>query len=239
MAADGVRTAVTRRDRSPSTEERDHLTTASTRSALPAAGAQRHRARSRLGFGGGGFRRRNGRRPASGEEPRGLLRRRLPRGAVELPRLKVLPVGGGALLEHYRRRSPPVSSGPRTRIYRRCTECARICLGHGRRLPHPRLERGLFQRRDRADGRRPAHDRHRRGRQCGSGRDGESGCVIPAGAVRCTRQALRRLHDDAPLREARGSAAARGSRSTSRSNRCVPPRAALPGLLDRGAEGSR
>ena len=64
---------------------------------------------------------------------------------------------------------------------------------------------------------------------------GQSGYVIPAGAVAALAQALRRLHADAPLREAMGRAArARVEEHFSLEQMCARHAQLYRSLLDAG-----
>ena len=135
----------------------------------------------------------------------------LSRAAPALPSLRVLAVGGGELLAQHRR-APAAATGLAAahRVHRGRGGRTAVSVGHGCGLSDPRLQRGILECRDRADGDRCAHDRHGRWRQSRGGR----GRCRRAGSFRgWTRrrsaQALVRMHEDAAAARCHGTRSAR------------------------------
>ena len=235
MAADGVRTAVTRRDRLPPSQKIVTIYNGvDTQRFRPPASAERHRARSRLGFAEEDFvvGMIAGLRP---EKNHDVLLAALATLTQELPRLKVLLVGGGALLEHYRAQVAAGELAPRTVFtgdvpqvleYAWAMDVGCLTPGSNEGFSNAVIEQmaaGLPMIVTDVGGNAEAVVH------------GQSGCVIPAGAVAALAQALRRLHDDAPLREAMGHAArARVEEHFSLEQMCARHAQLYRSLLDAG-----
>ena len=207
MAAEGVRTAVTRRDHlSPSQKIVTIYNGVDTVRFRPPSSAERYRARAQLGFTETDFvvGMIAGLRPEKNHE---VLLAALAILGEELPHLKVLVVGGGPLLEHYRARvgaselaARIVFTGEVAQVldYAWAMDVGCLTPGSNEGFSNAIIEQmaaGLPMIVTDVGGNAEAVV------------NGESGCVIPAGAAADLAQALRRLHGDRPLREAMGRAA--------------------------------
>jgi glycosyltransferase involved in cell wall biosynthesis len=207
MAADGVRAAVTARDRLAG--DRRIVTIyngVDTAQFRPPLAAERAAARARLGFADADFvvGMIAGLRP---EKNHDVLLEALAPLASELPNLRVLLVGGGALLEHYRAqvaqgplRAATVFTGdvPQVRDYAWAMDVGCLTPGSNEGFSNAVIEQmatGLPMIVTDVGGNAEAVIA------------GESGYVIRPGASLELTQALRRLCQDAALRAAMGRAA--------------------------------
>lgn len=207
MAADGVRTAVAARD---GLQAGRRIVTiyngVDTRHFRPPESAERTGARQRLGFADGDFvvGMIAGLRP---EKNHDVLLAALERLAPEAPGLRLLLVGAGPLLEHYRAqvargalRQATVFTGdvPEVREYAWAMDVGCLTPGSNEGFSNAVIEQmavGLPMIVTDVGGNAEAVAA------------GESGYVIPPGGSTELAQALRRLYQDAALRAAMGRAA--------------------------------
>lgn len=207
MAAEGVRTAVTRRDRLPASRKIVTIYNGvDTQRFRPPSPTERDRARARLGFVQGDFvvGMIAGLRP---EKNHDVLLAALATLTPQLPHLKLLLVGGGPLLEHYRAQVGASALGPRSVLtgdvpqvleYAWAMDVGCLTPGSNEGFSNAVIEQmaaGLPMIVTDVGGNAEAVVH------------GHSGWVIPPGAVAALAQGLQRLHDDALLRETMGRAA--------------------------------
>jgi glycosyltransferase involved in cell wall biosynthesis len=207
MAADGVRTAVAARDRLAGGRRIVTIYNGvDTRQFRPPQAAERAAARARLGFADGDFvvGMIAGLRP---EKNHDVLLAALALIAPEVPRLRVLLVGAGPLLEHYRAqvaqgplRAATVFTGdvPQVRDYAWAMDVGCLTPGANEGFSNAVIEQmavGLPMIVTDVGGNAEAVAA------------GESGYVIRPGAAGELAQALRALYADAALRAAMGRAA--------------------------------
>ena len=139
MVADGVRVAVSARDRLPPERICTIYNGVDTARFAPPADAERQAAREHLGLGPddavvgmvAGFR---------AEKNHDVFFAGAERALAAVPSLKVLAVGGGELLESYRQSHRRLKAGAAYAFRRRNHRCAPVAVGHGRRLSDPGLQ---------------------------------------------------------------------------------------------------
>jgi glycosyltransferase involved in cell wall biosynthesis len=207
MAADGVRAAVAARDRlSAGARIVTIYNGVDTHKFRPPEVAERAAARARLGFGEEDFvvGMIAGLRP---EKNHDVLLAALAQLAPEVPRLRVLLVGAGPLLEHYREQVAHGALAARAlftgdvaqvRDYAWAMDVGCLTPGSNEGFSNAVIEQmatGLPMIVTDVGGNAEAVA------------EGESGYVIAPGASAALAKALRRLYQDAPLRAAMGRAA--------------------------------
>lgn len=207
MAAEGVRTAVVARDRLGAGRRIVTIYNGvDTGEFRPPQAAERAAARARLGFAEGDFvvGMIAGLRP---EKNHDVLLAALARLAPLIPNLRVLLVGAGPLLEHYRDQVAhgPLAAGtvftgdvPQVREYAWAMDVGCLTPGSNEGFSNAVIEQmatGLPMIVTDVGGNAEAVA------------EGESGYVIAPGASDALAQALRRLYEDASLRAAMGRAA--------------------------------